>query len=97
VLDANGSRPFKLEHNTVKTQKHSEPIILPGAVAPRKTQYARAKNACAHFGISRSTLWAWSKARKDFPKPLKAGPKTTLFDITAIEVFLLSDAAKVAT
>jgi predicted DNA-binding transcriptional regulator AlpA len=62
--------------------------------ANKKSHHARAKTTCAHFAISRSTLWAWCKTRKDFPKPLKAGPKTTLFDINAIEAFLINDAAK---
>jgi predicted DNA-binding transcriptional regulator AlpA len=54
----------------------------------QKPHYARAKTACAHFQIARSTLWTWCKTRHGFPKPLKAGQKVTLFDINAIEAFL---------
>jgi predicted DNA-binding transcriptional regulator AlpA len=60
----------------------------------QKPQYARAKSACAHFGISRSTLWQWCKTRRGFPQPLKAGAKVTLFDINAIDAFIKADAAK---
>jgi predicted DNA-binding transcriptional regulator AlpA len=54
-------------------------------------QYARAKKAAAHFQISVSSLWSWVKNRDNFPKPLRAGRRTTLFDIGAIDAFLKSD------
>jgi predicted DNA-binding transcriptional regulator AlpA len=59
-------------------------------------RYARARVACAHFLIARSTLWQWTKSRKEagFPQPLKAGEKVTLFDINAIDAFLKAQAAK---
>jgi len=57
-------------------------------------RYARAKVACAHFQIARSTLWQWCKTRDGFPKPLKAGEKVTLFDINAIDAFLKAQASK---
>jgi predicted DNA-binding transcriptional regulator AlpA len=62
----------------------------------QKPQYARAKAACAHFQIARSTLWQWTKTRKHegFPQPLKAGEKVTLFDINAIDAFLKAQATK---
>lgn len=60
----------------------------------QKPHYARAKTACAHFQIARSTLWTWCKTRQGFPKPLKAGQKVTLFDINAIEAFLQAQAVK---
>jgi predicted DNA-binding transcriptional regulator AlpA len=53
--------------------------------------YARAKKAAAHFQISVSSLWSWAKTRDNFPKPLKAGRRTTLFDIGAIDAFLKSE------
>lgn len=55
-------------------------------------RFARAKGACQHFQIARSTLWLWVKTRPGFPKPLKAGEKVTLFDIPAIEEFLRTQA-----
>lgn len=54
-------------------------------------QYARAKKAAAHFQISVSSLWSWAKNRHNFPKPLRAGRRTTLFDIDAIDAFLKSE------
>lgn len=60
----------------------------------QKPHYARAKAACAHFQIARSTLWQWTKSRRGFPQPLKAGEKVTLFDINAIDAFLKAQAAK---
>lgn len=60
----------------------------------QKPHYARAKAACAHFQIARSTLWQWVKTRQGFPKPLKAGEKVTLFDINAIDAFLKAQAEK---
>ena len=59
-----------------------------------KPHYARAKAAYAHFQIARSTLWQWTKSRRGFPQPLKAGEKVTLFDINAIDAFLKAQAAK---
>ena len=32
----------------------------------QKPQYARAKAACSHFQIARSTLWQWTKTRHGF-------------------------------
>lgn len=55
-------------------------------------KFARAKQACRHFQIARSTLWLWVKTRPGFPQPLKAGEKVTLFDLPAIEEFLRSKA-----
>lgn len=53
----------------------------------QKPHYARAKHAAAHFKVSKSTLWAWVK-RPGFPKPKRASPKVTLFDLAAIERFI---------
>lgn len=57
-------------------------------------QYARAKKAAAHFQISVSSLWSWTKNRSGFPKPLKAGERVTLFDIGAIDAFLKSEGSE---
>ena len=70
----------------------SSKTTVPGT--DQKPNYARAKIACAHFQIARSTLWQWIKTRKGFPQPLKAGPKVSLHDLNAIDAFLKSDAAK---
>ena len=50
--------------------------------------YERAKATAQHLKISVSTLWHWSKTRHDFPKPVKAGERVTLFDLAAINEYL---------
>jgi predicted DNA-binding transcriptional regulator AlpA len=69
----------------------SKPPVQATVLTPH---YARAKAACAHFQIARSTLWQWTRSRRGFPQPLKAGEKVTLFDINAIDAFLKAQAAK---
>ena len=56
--------------------------------------YARARQACKHFQIARSTLWKWCKEREGFPQPLKAGEKVTLFDLNAIDAYLKAQAGR---
>ena len=51
-------------------------------------QYERAKATAQHLKISVSTLWHWSKTRHDFPRPVKAGERVTLFDLAAINEWL---------
>ena len=50
--------------------------------------YERAKAAARFLKISETTLWHWAKTRDDFPKPIKAGTRVTLFDLTAIQAWL---------
>ena len=59
-------------------------------------RYARARTACVHFQIGRSTLWQWCH-RPGFPQPVRAGQKVTLFDLNAIDAFLKAYAASVAS
>lgn len=59
----------------------------------QKPNYARAKGVGAHFKISRSTVWEW-RTRPGFPQPLRAGPKTVLFDINAIDAYLKAQAGQ---
>jgi predicted DNA-binding transcriptional regulator AlpA len=66
----------------------------PVQATDQKPQYARAKTACKHFQISRSTLWNWVRDRHGFPQPLKAGAKVTLFDLNAIDAFLKAQSSK---
>lgn len=40
----------------------------------------RPQQAADLLGIGLSTLWQWSKARHDFPKPRRLSPKCTVFD-----------------
>lgn len=64
-----------------------------------KPKYARAADTAKHLCIGKSTLWQWCGsgpgARPGFPKPIKAGPKVSLFNLTAIESYLNAQAEKV--
>ena len=51
-------------------------------------QYERGRGTAQHLKISVSTLWHWAKTRHDFPKPVKAGERVTLFDLAAINEWL---------
>lgn len=53
-------------------------------------EYMRPKAACAHFRISRSTLWNWVNHRPGFPQPFKASARVVLFDKHEIETYLRS-------
>ncbi|SDN51398.1 AlpA family transcriptional regulator [Polaromonas sp. JS666] len=68
--------------------------------ADQKPQYARATATAQHLCIGKSTLWQWCGSgpgsRPGFPKPIKAGPKVSLFNITAIEAYLKAQAEQVA-
>jgi predicted DNA-binding transcriptional regulator AlpA len=53
-----------------------------------KPRYARPTATCEYLNIARATLWRWAKDREDFPKPIKAGARVTLFDLNAIDAYL---------
>lgn len=57
---------------------HTESI---GAVEPR---YARDRQIAARYGVSRITIWRWAN-KGLIPKPRKAGPRCSLFDISATD------------
>lgn len=67
-----------MEKNVLKKSAHAQ------------KRYVRAKEAAEYLKIAKSTLWHWSKTRTDFPKPIRAGERVTLFDLDAIEAFLAS-------
>ena len=71
-------------------------VTAPGA--DQKPQYARASAAAKHLYIGKNTLWQWAgpNGLVGFPKPIKAGPKVSLFDLTAIEACLKDQAPQVA-
>ena len=56
--------------------------------------YKRANEICRIFSIGRSTLYKWAKD-PNFPKPIKAGPKVTLWDVKAIEEYFKKKTAEV--
>ena len=87
-------RLYASHHGAGRNWSHFMVSKNPVQGTDQKPHYARAKAACAHFQIARSTLWQWTKSRHGFPHPLKAGEKVTLFDINAIDAFLKAQAGK---
>ena len=57
---------------------------------------ARAAKADANFDIAKSTLWHWAATKPDFPQPLRVGKRLTLFDLDAIEAYLVAVSSKEA-
>jgi prophage regulatory protein len=41
----------------------------------------RPRKAAQFLGIGETTLWQWAKDRADFPKPIKLGPRTTVWEL----------------
>ncbi|WP_353884996.1 AlpA family phage regulatory protein [uncultured Phyllobacterium sp.] len=39
------------------------------------------------YSCSPSTVWRWSKSRATFPKPVRLGPNTIAWSLSAIEEF----------
>ena len=53
--------------------------------------FLRLKQVKAHLGVSGSTVWGWSKSGKNgFPKPVKLGENTTVWEAAAIDRFAQS-------
>ena len=63
----------------------------------RGKRLARAAKAAAHLDISRSTLWHWAKTRPGFPQPMKVGDRVTLFDLDAIDAYVVGIAGGAAS
>lgn len=40
----------------------------------------RPAQAAKLLGIGESTFWRWAKQRDDFPRPIRLGTRTTVFD-----------------
>ncbi len=55
-------------------------------------RYIRPKAAAAKLHIGLSTLWAWSSARHDFPKPVRLSARCTLFDENELEAWVQAQA-----
>lgn len=53
--------------------------------------FLRLKEVKARLGVSGATIWAWSKSGKNgFPKPIKLGDNTTVWEASAIYRFAQS-------
>lgn len=47
-------------------------------MATTPTTSLRPKQAAEFLGVGLTTFWRWTKERKDFPKLIKIGPRTTI-------------------
>ncbi len=54
----------------------------------------RPKAAAEYLDIGLSTLWRWAKEREDFPKPIRIGPRTTVFETRQLDEFRAACATK---
>jgi predicted DNA-binding transcriptional regulator AlpA len=54
--------------------------------------FLRPKKAAAYLGISRSTLWTWSKTQPGFPQAIKIGPRATVFDVEKLDSYVENQA-----
>lgn len=50
--------------------------------------------AALKLGIGVSTLWAKVKKESDFPRPIKTGPRTTIFLERDLDAWIAARAAK---
>ena len=48
-------------------------------------RFLRPKDAAKMLGVSRATLYTWAREKPDFPKPIKRGPKITLWRLTELQ------------
>ena len=73
------------------------PAMKPNSDPPNdrsRRRFARAAKTASHFDISKSTLWHWAANRAGFPKPLRVGGRTTLFDLDAREAHFIATDTK---
>lgn len=54
----------------------------------------RPKQAAEFLGIGVSTLWRWAKERDDFPRPIKLGERTTVFEQSKLAGWREAQASK---
>lgn len=65
-------------------------------VQSTQSRSLRPKQAAEFLGISAATLWRWAKERKDFPKPCRLGPRTTVFEQSELVDFRAACVSKAA-
>lgn len=47
----------------------------------------RVREVAAILGICKTTVWAWSKSRPDFPKPRRDGARCTYWLCEEVEAY----------
>jgi prophage regulatory protein len=56
----------------------------------------RPAQAAKFLGIGESTFWRWAKEREDFPKPIRLGPRTTVFPLDKLTAWRDAQGQKAA-
>jgi len=51
-------------------------------------QYLRAKQVAEYLSVGLSSVWAMAKNNPDFPRPLRLGPRTTVWDRDQLDTFV---------
>lgn len=64
------------------------------SVANPQGNAVRPAKAAEKLAIGLSTLWLKTKSDPDFPKPIKLGPRTTIFFENELDQYLVTCAAK---
>jgi predicted DNA-binding transcriptional regulator AlpA len=58
----------------------------------RLAQLATTQQQPGLLPVSPATIWRWVRTRAEFPKPVKIGPQTTVWDLAEIEAFIARQA-----
>jgi prophage regulatory protein len=57
----------------------------------------RPAQAAKFLGIGESTFFRWAKDRADFPKPIKLGPRTTVYPLDKLTAWRDAQGGKVGS
>ncbi len=60
-----------------------------------KQRVQRAAALAKTLAVAESTIWRWTSEGK-FPKPIKLGEKTTVWDLDEVEAFIAKQRAATA-
>jgi prophage regulatory protein len=60
-----------------------------------KQRVQRAATLAKTLAVAESTIWRWTSEGK-FPKPIKLGEKTTVWDLDEVEAFIAKQRAATA-
>lgn len=88
----------KLRRKLQAKSNEPQPPAASPAKAPRQTSvdpvrdktdvaYLSDKQVAKHYGVSRATIWRWTKEVEDFPGPVLVGAGTTRWRLADIEEY----------
>ena len=52
------------------------------------SHYIRVGKLATLLGVSRATIYRWIHSNPNFPKPIKLGEKSTVFDSAEVQKFI---------